>query len=51
MARRTAFQQIGQPHQQPAFTQPDGVIDGYEIKEFDAQLRHGRPGPQLTVRF
>jgi hypothetical protein len=35
------FEQIRQPHLQPAFPQPDRVIDVGKIEEFDPQFRDG----------
>ena len=46
---RRAFQQIRKPHQQPALTQPDGIVDVGKREEFYFQLWDGRIRPQFPV--
>ena len=48
---RRAFQQIREPHQQPAIAQPNRIVNVGEGEEFDLQLGQGSARPQLLVSF
>jgi hypothetical protein len=46
---RRTFQQIGKPHQKPAFAQANRIVDVRESKKLNLQLRRRGAGPQLPV--
>src|SRR5262252_3119584 len=48
-ALRSAFQQVGQPNKQLAFTHANGVVHIGEGVELDVHFGYGRTRPQLTV--
>ena len=48
---RRPFQQIRKPHQQPAFAQPNRIVDIGKREKFDLQFWNGRTRPQFLIGF
>src|SRR5579871_4695376 len=48
---RSTLQQIGEPNQQSAVPQPDGIVQIGKSKEFNLQFGQGRARTQLLIAF